>query len=148
MARKTYDLQQYVLNNFDHTNVTFDHAETKADPTIEIGWLPDTVYAYNFNGRIVFEEELKGTDIEQGEVRHEVDFITGFIKYESKVAQDDIAINGILAELTRILNVNNNLPSRNYKWTVVPPTEFNQNPVMGEIEFTIRSVLFDQSAIS
>lgn len=149
MTRAMYDLQQYVNTNFDRTNVAGATIEDLAGkPIIEIENDENTDYSYSVNGRIVFQTEPRGASIFLGDIRHKVYFVSGMIIYDSKIKKDDATIQAILDEMESNLNVNNNSTSRSWRWTVDIPTDYNNMPQNGIIEFTIKSIKLNESAIA
>lgn len=139
MTRAMYDLQQYTNSSFVFGNVTYDHPETQAKPSIYIEnpteALADT---YNHNGKIIFQEEERGSSEFQGNFNDELYLVSGVIMYDSLVNKDDLVIKEILSEFESKLKVNNYSPTSTWKWTIEPPTLYNNIPKEGEIEFTVK----------
>lgn len=146
MTRAMYDLQQYTDGAFVFGNVNFDHAETKAKPTIYIE-NPTEEIAYDVNGKIIFQDEQRGASEFNGIRMNEIYLVSGVIMYDSLVNKNDLVIKDILSEFESKLKVNNYTPFSIWEWTVEPLTHYNNIPKEGEIEFTVKCRLWDVSAL-
>ncbi len=146
MTRAMYVLQQYTNTAFVFGNVNYDHAETKAKPSIFIE-KPTEAISYDINGKIKFQEEQRGASEFNGNRMNEVYLVSGVIMYDSLVNKDDIVIKDILSEFESKLKVNNSTPFSSWEWTIEPPTLYNNMPQEGEIEFTVKCILWDVSAL-
>ena len=127
MTRAMFDLQQYTNTAFVFGNVNYDHPSTKAKPTIYIE-NPTEEIAYDVNGKIIFQEEERGTNIYSGAFMDEVYLVSGVIMYDSLVNKNDLVIKDILSEFESKLKVNNYSPISTWKWTIEPPTFYNNIP--------------------
>ena len=145
MTRAMYDLQQYTNTSFVFGNVNYDHPETKAKPSIYIA-NPTEEIAYDHNGKIIFQEEERGASEFAGNFNDELYLVFGVIMYDSLVNKNDLVIKDILSEFESKLKVNNYDPTSTWKWTIEPPTFYNNIPKEGEIEFTVKCRLWMVSA--
>ncbi len=100
------------------------------------------------NGYIVYVKETPGQDIDLGESRHEVNFIDGFILYDSLVKNTSATIMAIKAEMRRVMNVNNNSVPRTYKRLFKTGGGYNGNHGLGIYDFIIEVTRTDVSAIA
>lgn len=153
MSRAMYDLQQLQKTNFDHTNVTYGHGGTAADPTIEIEeiFLRNDA-THNINGRVMFTDEQRGANIDLGEFIHKRFLISGRIEYTNvgtldggTDGYDDKVIKQILDELESVTNVNNNNISRTYSHILLS-SDWNNDLVNPQIEFLYETTETDVSA--
>jgi len=148
MTRAMFDLMTDTSSDFVHTNVAGATIENlTADPSIEVELREGSDYTNNTNGRILFTNEDRGTSLERGEVRHKVYLITGRIEYQSITKKDDATIWSIQAEMERGYNVNNLSASRTYRRTF-ESAEYNNDAIYGVIDFILKVIEFDVSAIS
>ncbi|KKL94719.1 hypothetical protein LCGC14_1861840 [marine sediment metagenome] len=149
MTRAMFDAQQDMNTNFTFGNVTGAAIENlAAKPTIavEAEFLRNPV-TKNVNGRIIYKTEEEGASIDLGEFRHKAYFIDGYIQYTNISKFNDATIMSIKQEFQRVMNVNNNSVSRTYRRSL-ENSDYDGNPVDGEITFTLRIVETDVSAIA
>ena len=151
MTDPLFDAVTDMVAGFVHTNVAGATIENlAADPTIvDRDDFKDLTGDADVNGYIVYTDLSPGRDIELGENRHEVYFLDGFILYDSLVKFTSATIMAIKAEMRRVMNVNNNSPSRTYQRLFQPKAnEYDGNHSLGVLFFSIRVVKTDVSAIA
>lgn len=151
MTDPLFDAVTDMKAGFVHTNVAGATIENlAADPTIiDRDAFKELTGDGDVNGYIVYTDISQGADIELGEFRHEVYFLDGFILYDSLVKNTSATIMAIKAEMRRVMNANNNSTSRSYQRRFQPiANEYNNNHGLGVLNFFIRVVKTDVSAIA
>lgn len=152
MTRAIFDLQQYWNTNFVFGTLNAlitvgTEALTEKPPIILESSKIINPPTLTDNCLISLTTEQEGLSIELGDFRHEVYFIDGYIYYESRDDLTDEMIMALRGYLRTLLNTNNNSPSRSYSWTY-EGTEYNESPIAGKIDFTVRATKTDVSAIA
>ncbi len=150
MTDPLFDAVTDMVANFIHTNVAGETIENlAADPTIvDLNAFKELTGDADVNGYIVYVDWSEGTAIELGEFRHEVYFLSGWILYDSLVKNTSATIQAIKAEMRRVMNVNNLSTSRAYQRLFQSGSKSDGNHGLGKIDFVIRAIRTDVSAIS
>ena len=150
MTDPLFDAVTDMVANFVHTNVNGATIENlAADPTIvDLDAFDELTGDASVNGYIVYVDWSEGAAVELGEDRHEVYFLNGFIMYDSLVKNTSATITAIKAEMRRVMNVNNLSTSRVYQRLFQSGSKYNGNHGLGKLDFVIRVIRTDVSAIS
>jgi hypothetical protein len=120
--------------NFVHTNVT----GLTGDPSIRmIG--DDPPSSNPANGEIVLKRQHRGTPIVYATHRYNRFLVTGEVVYFKAGGSSDQTINEMMAEMIRLLDANNESPTRSYDFEVIDE-DYNGNYEAGVINFTAECV--------